>query len=865
MSGVTGSAKGSAKGGGALENGENAGSSLEAALDQMSEAFVLYDPDDRLVFCNARYREFYAASAPAIVEGATFEDIIRYGCLNGQYDVNPEDSEAVEAWVAERMERHRDPGPPIIQQVRGGRWLRIEETRTEDGSSVGFRVDVTEMVERERQLHEAHRIAGLGDFVWDAGERRFERISDTAALILGRDKESLLTDDLSFLEFVYPEDRDIVRTLDRAAATRDGYEISYRIQMSRGDPRHITERGTPVYDPDGKLLRVDGTFQDVTQNLRREAELQELLDGYRVAQDRLERAQRNASIGDYAWDETEMRFTYMSSQVLAIMGFEETNAPTTLAQHMDIVHPEDRERVNQLILETSANPRPYEDEYQIIRGDGEVRHIHERSAPIFGKKGEVIGYEGTMQDITDRKLAELELQRVIVEQSEAQERLEEQSAALVEMAEDIAIARDDAEAATRAKSEFLAAMSHEIRTPMNGVLGMTGLLLETDLSAEQRRLTEIAQRSATDLLAIINDILDFSKLEAGRIEIDESAFSINEIVDSIVGLMNPQANAKGVELRAVVGEDVPEHVIGDSTRLRQVLFNLVGNAVKFTEEGHVEIRLNADFPREGGVILKGEVEDSGIGIPLEAQSKLFESFTQADSTTARRFGGTGLGLAISKQLTEMMGGEIGLQSMPGDGSTFWFTVRCGLTDGEFEGGADHGMAGPAARADEVRSLKILVAEDNPVNQMVVSAMLSKLGHAYDVVGNGAEAIKALRGDVDYDLVLMDVQMPEMDGPTATQWIRASGEATADIPIIALTANALEGHRERYLAAGMSDYVAKPIDMNELTAAIARQCGGPAPMVTDTGIPEEDEEPELTDAQHDALASLLGSIADLNKD
>ncbi len=842
----------------------SSGIMVEAALDQMSEAFVLYDPQDRLVFCNARYREYYEISAPAVVVGATFEEILRYGCAHGQYDVDPNDQEAIDAWIEYRLERHTNPGPPILQEIPGGRWLRIEETKLEDGSIVGFRVDVTELVERERQLRDAHKIAWLGDFTWDAKEGRFSRVSAMAAKLFDRGIAEMETDAAGFLDFVHPDDWDRIAWLDRDACNDSGYEISYRIVLPNGESRHVTERGTPYWNQDAELTRVEGSFQDVTQAMKHETELRRTVREHREAQDRLEKAQRNARIGDFTWDEKLMSFSYMSPQLLSIMGAGSGKTPQNLEEHLDRVHPEDRDRVHQMIIDTAEAPRPYEDEYQIMGLDDEIYHVHERASPVFSETGELTGYEGTIQDITDRKLAELELQRVIVEQREAQDRLEEQSIALVEMAEDIAIARDDAEAATRAKSEFLAAMSHEIRTPMNGVLGMTGLLLETDLSDEQRRLAEIAQQSATDLLAIINDILDFSKLEAGRIEIDEGVFAISSVLDSIFGLMNPQAVSKQIELRTAVGDDVPSRLVGDVTRIRQILFNLVGNAVKFTEKGFVEVRLTTRFDNDDSVVLRGEVQDTGIGIPSEVQAKLFESFTQADSSTARRFGGTGLGLAISRQLVELMGGEIGVESIPGEGSTFWFTIRCE----QAEETAQETVAERAslAKADQkLRPLTILVAEDNRVNQMVISAMLSNLGHSYEVVGNGAEAVRALRGDVSFDLVLMDVQMPEMDGPTATQWVRASGEPMAEIPIIALTANAMDGHRERYLAAGMSDYVAKPIDVGELVAAIARQMGEDTPQpIPDAPAPEEPEE-ELTDTQHDALASLLGNIASLNQD
>lgn len=973
---------------------------LMAALNAMSEAFVLFDAEDRLVFCNDRYREYYAVSADIIVPGVSFEEIIRYGCERGQYGVDPSDKQAVEAWVADRMERHRNPGGPIVQEIPDGRWLRIEERKTEDGSTVGFRVDVTEMVERERRLKEAHRIARIGEFIWDEKLKEFTWMSEYVGEILGRPDEPLPIPNARFREMVYPDDLSIIDIIEEIENPVESYEHRYRITLPSGDIRHIVERGTPIAGAGGTTERFEGSFQDVTLTVQREEalqvslaeqsaalarleaaqssasigdfrwdelrncysyisreaaammgrtpetapatleehletiaprdreaareliedtaanprpydheyqlvrpdggtryiqervipefdeagtligffgtmqditarkimelELQRVIVEQRKAQDRLVQAQSNARIGDFRWNEKESCYIYISAQLAEIYGTSQDEAPQTWEEHLATVHPGDRDRVERLFNETANKPEPYEDEYQIVRPDGDIRYVHERAIPVLDDTGELVGFNGTIQDITDRKAVEFELQRVIMEQREAHDRVEEQSAALVSMAEDIAIARDEAEAATRAKSEFLAAMSHEIRTPMNGVLGMTSLLLETGLNEEQQKLAEVARQSATDLLAIINDILDYSKLEARKIEIEEHDFSPTTLLGNVAALLQPQAESNRISLATEVDASVPAALTGDSTRIRQILFNLVGNAIKFTEIGCVRVRLSATPKDAETIVLRGEIEDTGIGIKEEVREHLFNSFTQADSTTARKFGGTGLGLAISKQLTELMGGEIGVDSVYGEGSTFWFTVVCGL--GKVKSAAEHDTADSREIVAPAAQLKILLAEDNRVNQMVIGAMIAKLGHVLEVVENGAQAIDALRRQ-NYDLVLMDVQMPEMDGPTATQWIRASGTEMADIPIIALTANALDGHREKYLAAGMSDYVPKPIDIEELAKAIARQTGAAVsiPIQSDAPPGPKDTEPELDAAQHTALSNLLGNIGSLNRD
>lgn len=423
-------------------------------------------------------------------------------------------------------------------------------------------------------------------------------------------------------------------------------------------------------------------------------------------------------------------------------------------------------------------------EIQQRRPNGELFWASVSVTPVFDDSGEVTRWIGIANDVTKWHEAQNALQQ----------------------------AKDVAEATSQAKSDFLANMSHEIRTPMNVIMGMTELTLGSDLSPEQREYLSAVKNSADSLLWLLNDVLDLSKIEAGRLQLESVRFRLSELLDESLMPMSTQARVRGLNLSWTLAPEIPPNVIGDPGRLQQVLINLVSNAIKFTESGEVVVSVGADSQVDRQVDLHFAVHDTGIGIPVEKQESIFESFTQADTSTTRRFGGTGLGLSISSQLTELMGGRMWVESEVGEGSTFHFVARVLVPEMGDAGDED---AMPSTAVATWRRLRVLVVDDNPANCLLAARILEKRGHVVVQVDNGKEALE-LAGREDFDVVLMDAQMPGMDGFQATAALRDMEKKTEKhLPVIALTASAMKGDRERCLAAGMDAYLSKPVNSHDL--------------------------------------------------
>ena len=590
---------------------------------------------------------------------------------------------------------------------------------------------------------------------------------------------------MSWMEAIHPDDRERAGLLAAKQMAGERITSEYRITTPGGEEKWIQARTYPVRDPAGKLIRIVGIAEEITES-------KHTLQALQSSEERFRQLAENIREVFWMKNAGSDEFLYVSPAYEQVWGRSCASIYQDPASRLEAIHPDDLEQCR-LSFAKQMHGDNVESEYRIRTPDEQEKWIRDRAFPVRDKDGHIIRLVGIIEEITERKRYEKELIR----------------------------AREGAEAANQTKSRFLANMSHEIRTPMNGVIGMNQLLLSTDLTPKQRRYVEVVQTSGRTLLALIDNILDLSKIEAGKVSLEKQVFNVREALADVLFLLQSRIATKGLQVFSHVSPEVPQLVKGDALRLRQILTNLTANAVKFTDHGEVTFSVQLMSESNGTVTLRFSVADTGVGIRSDQLKTLFLPFVQADTSTTRKYGGTGLGLTISKQLVEMMGGKIGVNSREGQGSTFWFTAT-------FEAAPPGEQTSHEAREEIIdksdektpagHGERILVAEDNRTNSYVVLAQLQKLGYKADAVMNGAKAVEAVeRGG--YDLVLMDCEMPVMDGYEATRQIR--NLLQRDIPVIALTADAMSSAKERCLNEGMNDYLTKPLELPRLAEVLAK--------------------------------------------
>ncbi len=916
---------------------------LRGAIDTINEAFVLFDPQDRLVYCNDKYRGVYAKSADLMVEGATFESIIRCGAERGQYQ---DAVGRVEAWVQERLAAHASGNVSTEQRLNDGRWLKVIERRMPDGHMVGFRVDITELKqataaaesisarrgEEQRRLQSILEGTNVGTWEWNA-QTGHSLYNEQYVGMLGYTLAELEPIGYeTWVRLVHPDDlvSSALMMQEHLRGARPAYETEVRMQHKDGHWIWVLARGKLAQRlDDGRPLWVYGTHMDITERKLAEqklaltsATLQNVLDsatavgiltmdldgsiqifnrgaenllGYR-AEEML--GQASASL---FFDQTELSAL---RETLSLVWGTEPTWPQTVAHVVTI-----REQ----------------QEWTLLRKDGTRFKASLIFSPLLDAENALVGNLGVVYDISRQKDYESSLREAM--------HLAEQSSV--------------------AKSQFLANMSHEIRTPMNAILGMLQLMRNTQLNANQRDYTDKAAGAARSLLGLLNDILDFSKVEAGKMQLNPEPFALDALLSDLSVILSSNLGSKNVDLLFDVDPAIPPKLIGDAMRLKQILINLGGNAVKFTEKGEVVIRWTLLARTPERVKVSVAVVDTGIGIAPENQARIFNAFTQAEANTTRRFGGTGLGLVISTRLIRLMGGELQLRSAPGQGSSFAFTLELAVAEFDQAVAAPDLLPAPQTRVllvdDNVQALstgaammrslgwqvleaatgeqaldilrqrqaaadapldalfvdaempgmdgwetlrnvrrfygrqphprlvllsrqsrdaqtersgreqelldglmvkpltaamfahtlaqareglatqevqaqaparrlagmRVLLVEDNPINQQVAQELLSAEGASVALADNGALGVAAAQeARPGFDVVLMDLQMPVMDGLSATRLLRIDPRL-ATLPVIAMTANAMHSDREECLAAGMNDHIGKPFDLNQL--------------------------------------------------
>ena len=679
----------------------------------------------------------------------------------------------------------------------------------------GIAADISERKKFEEVLQREQRLFTEGPvvvFKWAAEEGwPVEYVSPNFSQF-GHDAGDFMKGRKPYASLVHPEDLPRVgeEVREFIESGVDRFEQDYRIICANGELRWIYDSTVVVRNGDGELTHFYGYVLDISERKQVEESLWESEERFRT-------------IADFTYDweywlSPNGDFIYVSPAVERITGYtadEFMEDPDLLKR---IIAGEPPEPLLRCLSASVCTQGVHSEQIEIITKDGQRRWIGHVCQPVYNHEGHLLGRRGSNRDITDERHAVDALKK----------------------------AKVDAEATARLKSQFLANMSHEIRTPMNAIIGFTDLTLETSLSEQQLSYLKIVKSRSKDLLDLINDILDLSRIEAGKLKISPVRIKLQEVLHNLIGSFKPETESKKLALSLVISSDVPDIIIVDPLRIRQILTNLIGNAIKFTQQGEicVSVRLAREedmfhsfpdssfceyMPSKNSALLKFSVRDTGIGIAGVKQTQIFEAFTQADGSIAREYGGTGLGLAICSRLVELMGGRIWVESNPGKGSIFNFTSAVIIPDRkdssilsnvhEMEDLPEESL--PTDSRD-IKPMRILVTEDDPSNQLLMKSVLEGQGHSVFIASSGQESLSALKRE-QFDIILMDVQMPEMDGIELTKKIRASSMDFKNIPIVAVTAFAMERDRERCLAAGMNEYLSKPIYEEVLKGVLAKFC------------------------------------------